>query len=53
MPGDPSDKQSRQSEAAVRGGFIGCLDLPHGNSDVAEHAVLMPRGSKKLLLRPF
>ena len=31
LPGDPSDRQSRYIEAAVRGVLIGCLYLPNGN----------------------
>ena len=31
LPGDPSDKQSRYIEAAVRGILIGCLYAPNGN----------------------
>ncbi|KRE16668.1 exodeoxyribonuclease III [Bosea sp. Root483D1] len=31
LPGDPSDRQSRYIEAAVRGIVIGCLYLPNGN----------------------
>jgi exodeoxyribonuclease III len=31
LPGDPTDKQSRYIEAAVRGVLIGCLYLPNGN----------------------
>jgi exodeoxyribonuclease-3 len=31
LPGDPSDRQSRYIEAAVKGVIIGCLYLPNGN----------------------
>jgi exodeoxyribonuclease-3 len=31
LPGDPSDRQSRYLEAAVRGVLVGCLYLPNGN----------------------
>jgi len=31
LPGDPSDKQCRYLEAAVRGVLVGCLYLPNGN----------------------
>jgi exodeoxyribonuclease-3 len=31
LPGDPSDKQSRYIEAAVRGIIVGCIYLPNGN----------------------
>jgi exodeoxyribonuclease III len=31
LPGDPSDRQSRYLEAAVRGVIVGCLYLPNGN----------------------
>jgi exodeoxyribonuclease III len=31
LPGDPSDRQSRYIEAAVRGVLIGCLYAPNGN----------------------
>jgi exodeoxyribonuclease-3 len=31
LPGDPSDRQARYVEAAVRGVVVGCLYLPNGN----------------------
>jgi len=31
LPGDPTDRQSRYIEAAVRGILIGCIYLPNGN----------------------
>lgn len=31
LPGDPTDRQSRYIEAAVRGILVGCIHLPNGN----------------------
>jgi exodeoxyribonuclease III len=31
LPGEPSDKQARYIEAAVRGVLVGCIYLPNGN----------------------
>ena len=31
LPGDPSDRQSRYIEAAVKGLLVGCIYLPNGN----------------------